>query len=299
MNAKRAFTLIELLVVIAIIAILAAILFPVFAQAKAAAKKISSVSNMKQLLLAEIMYENDNDDVITPTTQWANNLADSDAALCFSSTNCFAPWTYLCLPYIKTGGLFLDPQAPAEANYFNNWTDTEWGYPDYGLNYSNLTPWFGSNPSQNKIATSIVRPAETVIFTNKWAEPEATFPGGDVFGFCFSYNCGGPILNYAIDGPNCYQIPAFCAVNWGTGSQYFTGNGGGPWFSTIASGVATGGDSIRAGNQQVTGFVDGHAKSLSPGGSAVGTNFNINSPGNQLVFTPANAATTNYLWSGQ
>ena len=60
---KKAFTLIELLVVIAIIAILAAILFPVFAQAKLAAKKISSVSNIKQASLAILMYNNDFDDM--------------------------------------------------------------------------------------------------------------------------------------------------------------------------------------------------------------------------------------------
>jgi prepilin-type N-terminal cleavage/methylation domain-containing protein/prepilin-type processing-associated H-X9-DG protein len=61
---KHAFTLIELLVVIAIIAILAAILFPVFAQAKEAAKKISCLSNTKQVGLACIMYAGDFDDTL-------------------------------------------------------------------------------------------------------------------------------------------------------------------------------------------------------------------------------------------
>jgi prepilin-type N-terminal cleavage/methylation domain-containing protein len=64
MSLRRAFTLIELLVVIAIIAILAAILFPVFAQAKEAAKKTQCVSNTKQTALAAIMYAGDFEDVM-------------------------------------------------------------------------------------------------------------------------------------------------------------------------------------------------------------------------------------------
>lgn len=59
---KRAFTLIELLVVIAIIAILAAILFPVFAQAKASAKKISELSQIKQMGTGTLIYCADYDD---------------------------------------------------------------------------------------------------------------------------------------------------------------------------------------------------------------------------------------------
>ena len=59
---RRAFTLIELLVVIAIVAILAAILFPVFAQAKASAKKTACLSNLKQLGVAFTLYEADADD---------------------------------------------------------------------------------------------------------------------------------------------------------------------------------------------------------------------------------------------
>jgi prepilin-type N-terminal cleavage/methylation domain-containing protein len=72
MLRHKAFTLIELLVVIAIIAILAAILFPVFAQAKEAAKKTQSLSNVKQTGTSFIMYAGDHDDslpfALTPNT---------------------------------------------------------------------------------------------------------------------------------------------------------------------------------------------------------------------------------------
>ena len=70
---RHAFTLIELLVVIAIIAILAAILFPVFAQAKEAAKKTTTLSNLKQTATAILMYSGDNDDYF-PLAK-AGNLA--------------------------------------------------------------------------------------------------------------------------------------------------------------------------------------------------------------------------------
>jgi prepilin-type N-terminal cleavage/methylation domain-containing protein len=74
-SLKRGFTLIELLVVIAIIAILAAILFPVFAQAKMAAKRTATISNLKQNVIANTMYANDYDDtVVTIWQDWPHAM---------------------------------------------------------------------------------------------------------------------------------------------------------------------------------------------------------------------------------
>jgi prepilin-type N-terminal cleavage/methylation domain-containing protein len=69
-NTRKAFTLIELLVVIAIIAILAAILFPVFAQAKVAAKKTSDLSNQKQIITAVMLYAADEEDMTLPKVRY-------------------------------------------------------------------------------------------------------------------------------------------------------------------------------------------------------------------------------------
>jgi len=87
----KGFTLIELLVVIAIIAILAAILFPVFAQAKEAAKKTSCLSNIKQISLAAQMYEGDYDDII-PLAGYQD-----------FTTNAPTTWMFLVDPYVKSG----------------------------------------------------------------------------------------------------------------------------------------------------------------------------------------------------
>jgi prepilin-type N-terminal cleavage/methylation domain-containing protein/prepilin-type processing-associated H-X9-DG protein len=96
LSSKKGFTLIELLVVIAIIAILAAILFPVFAQAKAAAKKTVSLSNVKELSLAHIMYGNDYDD--TFASSWAKEFAGD--------------FSFFVQPYMKNLNILTSPDRP-------------------------------------------------------------------------------------------------------------------------------------------------------------------------------------------
>jgi prepilin-type N-terminal cleavage/methylation domain-containing protein/prepilin-type processing-associated H-X9-DG protein len=93
---KAAFTLIELLVVIAIIAILAAILFPVFAQAREKARAAACLSNLKQIGMATRMYTQDYDEVLVP-----NYL--------YSSKTTWIWWFDLLQPYVKNRAVFLCP----------------------------------------------------------------------------------------------------------------------------------------------------------------------------------------------
>ncbi len=133
---KKAFTLIELLVVIAIIAILAAILFPVFAQAKAAAKKTADLSNMKQMGTATMLYENDYEDTFYPHRFNCPGGALGASAICTEYLDPTRPsglkaeaenfrdngngpgalyryyWVFMLQPYSKNKDMFMGPGAP-------------------------------------------------------------------------------------------------------------------------------------------------------------------------------------------
>lgn len=108
------FTLIELLVVIAIIAILAAILFPVFAQAKVAAKKTVVLSNSKQMGTAMLIYLTDFDDRFSPAIAFTPQFETPSIAVTLE-------------PYIKNFGIFMDTFGPAQQNSNPLVLNSQWG----------------------------------------------------------------------------------------------------------------------------------------------------------------------------
>jgi len=100
MRMRRGFTLIELLVVIAIIAILAAILFPVFARARAKARQASCTSNVKQMMLGLMMYVQDYDEKFM---YWTTGIGDANPSS--------MAWWASVYPYIKNTGVYCCPEA--------------------------------------------------------------------------------------------------------------------------------------------------------------------------------------------
>src|SRR5579884_3021937 len=154
---KRGFTLIELLVVIAIIAILAAILFPVFAQAREKARQITCASNLKQIGLGILQYEQDYDEMY-PLEDY-NNL----------SVPFELRWYQAVGPYVKNGQIY-------SYDKMYSGTGGVWSCPDepvpqpavYGANYQLFRP--GANvwwPIMSVGVNLVDTPSETVMVCEK------------------------------------------------------------------------------------------------------------------------------------
>lgn len=187
MNIRRAFTLIELLVVIAIIAILAAILFPVFAQAKEAGKKTVCISQSKQLALAFQMYATDSDDRIpiyqyTGTCPWPNVCGTGLATLGF---------TYWLQPYSRSNLYTQCPSAKkvARENQTGNrlWHEGRMGYGvAYPLGESgeaNGVSWGPNLLALNRFAN----PAERLLALEGVPDGPSSKPIYDSFGGYMNY----------------------------------------------------------------------------------------------------------------
>jgi prepilin-type N-terminal cleavage/methylation domain-containing protein/prepilin-type processing-associated H-X9-DG protein len=243
-RTSKGFTLIELLVVIAIIAILAAILFPVFGNARRNAMRASCLANVKQLTLAMKMYAADNDNTFCPvcadwdrTTAGANvNMRADNVSAWYTTfpinadgTHGFCKcWADLIYGYVKSYKIFICPSRPKEGTV---------GWPFLGGTlYADKPLGYGSNFDMSQ-ETDPTYPA--------------TAPGDDVLGNPSKFNTS----NYSEDQiPNPAQ-KILIGETVGANQVVYSGYLG----ATNAMADATHNGTIN------WGFCDGHVKNLSPG----------------------------------
>ena len=247
---KKAFTLIELLVVIAIIAILAAILFPVFAQAKASAKKIGDLSNIKQIGTASVLYQSDNEDryPFGIPHDWSGAPSWGSASL---------SWTWTLQGYAKSFPLFRSPLEKSTAiGSWGDWLGIAVSYGANGFTVPNAAAavnMVGIDPSAwqgrcfadsftdhqdctlrgpmapyaqvtgeggggqlntaSLTQTQITNVADTIVFATKYNADALRFSGGNV-GNMTQFQCGGIFEAVpATDGSDTYDL------DWCGGAQ--------------------------------------------------------------------------------
>ena len=256
------FTLIELLVVIAIIAILAAILFPVFAQAREKGRQTVCVSGERQMGLALIQYVQDYDGA------FPNGLN-------YNSIWAGQGWAGQCFPYVRSAALYRCPSdlsvsdSPSDAavSYAYNINFVNEEYDDaipYGVSESELTA-----PSRSVLLVEVAN-----VKANVAAEREGAAPGG-VEGVDFSASANG--LDHRL----------YARKDWKTSSehQYATGYLGGrpPSADSIPEETTTGTQFVAAEGRHAGGsvflFGDGHCRWLrgsqvSSGHAALAPNCN-------------------------
>ncbi len=293
---RSGFTLIELLVVIAIIAILAAILFPVFAQAKEAAKKTVCLSNTKQIALGVYMYTNDFDDVY-PQNDWENEAAGGYPGT-FNPQNPLGTyqvtWTYTVQPYIKSWAMFVCPsdpnpfptdnQCPNGVSDIGKLNASGQMYCDWSAQKSSYIPVYNAIPAHDWApvsGTNYASPSQQIVVTEHRNDSLVVTDAGDgdghkgTSGFWPSQPCGN--LNPSLSLPSPTTATKGNAASTSTGYTTFN-----PAFLTEAytAAKAAGGigtskyvaffkayDAIRvawdrhsSGQGANYSFADGHAK---------------------------------------
>jgi len=230
---RKGFTLIELLVVIAIIAILAAILFPVFAQAREKARQATCLNNHKQLMTAAIMYSQDYDETFPATT-----CVNPNMGCCVSETNNqYLNWALLIQPYAKNRNITHCPTVKWESGISGIWSS--W-YSGIGKNWMFGSGYYGwwtapSVRADGKMAT-FEKPAETIFCGDDMLGVSNTGANANHFGLGY-YTMGPPSAIVT-------HVPA--GTQWWVEGSYDLG-----WYPRL---------NARHSDGANIGYVDGHAK---------------------------------------
>ncbi len=152
------FTLIELLVVIAIIAVLAAILFPVFSQAREKARQTSCLSNAKQLALGVLMYAQDFDEMLPPT-----------------QNDNFVLWPDLVNSYVKNNQIRICPSDLGKPTITAPGSNSLLPANTYGLNqltFVDDTDFLPALPPPSPLLAAFQTPAATVMLGEMGTEDD-------------------------------------------------------------------------------------------------------------------------------
>ncbi len=176
---RRGFTLIELLVVIAIIAILAAILFPVFSQAREKARQASCTSNSRNMAMASMQYINDYDERLMPGECWGCGSLSNPPNNPSAQPDWFMPhsrWMVRIQPYVRNLQIFTCPSGGTATTSTTGWRPTDppstwgpvtfaWGWT-FPIAWDNLSIGYGASPrvrGSGRPLAQIQRPAEVFL----------------------------------------------------------------------------------------------------------------------------------------
>src|SRR5258708_6582096 len=260
---RNAFTLIELLVVIAIIAILAAILFPVFAQARAKARQTTCLSNLKQIGLGSMMYAQDYDEAFFCGWNWGAPVEATGTQV----------WRVTILPYVKMGGKapvttddLYDPTIPT-VPLFSCPDTRNLAKTSYGYNLNEMCGTWSENQFAGKNMAALTQPAQLVMFADAAAVSNSApldpfFHDGD--GHCDLANptqvaCGP----YRYDPTKWKPNTGSDSGSWGSCDTNLTVPGDVPGTDWEGNGARR---PYFVHNQFTNAvFVDGHAKAVTAG----------------------------------
>jgi len=283
-----AFTLIELLVVIAIIAILAAILFPVFAQAREKARTTSCLSNFKQAALAWTMYLEDYDESMVPMWtgghygavggyQYTDQYGHTDYALL---------WPNLLQPYIKNWQIYHCPSSADPGGVWgsgpNAWVGNWQWDSNVGYNYLDLGQWNACADTAGLILANVTTPAFNILFVDDaFQNGSNAYPSNAQQGFS--------MVNAPAQYAAIYPAPVTCTWVWSTSASPA---GGFDWTKPGTTPDFTGFTITRHTNGANVAWVDGHCKWQTGAALYAGTNL---APGvSELQVQVTNQA--NYPW---